>query len=92
MLCTDPKHISLAGTPQHHLDIADPIDAVGGQPRENGAPAASAREGQARAIAGLVAQPGSRGTWALRRRSGSSAQAFGRQSARSMKPCPWRET
>lgn len=62
MLRADPKHVSLAGTPQRHLDIADPIDAVGGQPLENGTPAATARSIIARAIAGLVANSVSCGT------------------------------
>jgi hypothetical protein len=30
----DTEHIALAGAPQHHLDMADAIDAVGGNPGE----------------------------------------------------------
>lgn len=77
MLCADPRHISLAGTPQRHFDIADPMDAVGGHPGKRHL-SCQRRSIMARAIAGLVAKPSSCGTCALRRRSGSSAQAFGR--------------
>ena len=31
---TDAEHVALAGAPQCHLDIADPIDAVGRDPGE----------------------------------------------------------
>ena len=87
----DTEHIALAGAPQHHLDMADPIDAVGGN-QANGTPAAIARSIIPTASAGLVAKVVSSGTCAPAMRTGSSVQAFGRYSARSMKAWPWRDT
>lgn len=85
----DAEHVAFARTAQRHLDLADAVDDVGRHPGER-APAATARLTIASAIRGLVAKRTPCGTWAAARRAGSSAQAFGSQSARSRRnsPCP----
>ena len=86
------KHIALAGAPQRRLDIADPVD-VSAATQANGTSAAIARsiicDGKRRL--GRESQCRA-GTCAAAIRAGSSVQALGRYSARSMKAWPWRDT
>ena len=85
------KHIAFAGAPQRHLDIADPIDAVGRNPGERHACRNRALD-HLDSEAGLVEKGVPSGTCAAAIRAGSSVQAFGKYSARSMKAWPWRDT
>ena len=87
----DAKHIALAGAPQRHLDRARTVHAVGRDPGKRHA-GAMARSIIASARAGLVAKTVSGGTCAPAIRAGSLVHAWGRYSARSIKPCPCRET
>src|SRR5215211_2548471 len=77
------------GAPGIELAGGETVSAV---TQANGTPAAMARSIIASAKAGLVAKPVSGGTCAPTIRAGSLVHAWGRYSARSIKPCPCRET
>ena len=73
----DAEHVALAGAAQVALDIADAIDRIGRHPAKRHR-AAIARSIIAAASRGFVAKLTSLGTEAAFRRTGSSAQLFGR--------------
>ena len=91
MVALHAQHISLAGTTQRLLDVADTVDRIRRDPGER-LFAAIARSIISTASAGLVAKAVPLGTCAAASRAGSVTQLFGRYSARSTKAWPLAET